>query len=93
MRPSSLEKMRAIYGIGEHKLAQFGDKVLQVILQHCQANGVPLDQRVDLRGWAYATDPAYVAELAAYVDEKMCLAARESPAGDSATTLRARLPR
>ncbi len=28
-------------------------------------------------------DPAYVAELAAYVDEKMRLASRESPAGDT----------
>lgn len=28
-------------------------------------------------------DPAYVAELAAYVDEKMRLAAREAPAADT----------
>ncbi|MGH9373899.1 MAG: cell division protein ZapA [Vicinamibacterales bacterium] len=28
-------------------------------------------------------DPEYVAELAAYVDEKMRLAARESPGGDT----------
>src|SRR3982751_5341773 len=28
-------------------------------------------------------DPAYVAELAAYVEEKMQLAAHESPAGDT----------
>ena len=28
-------------------------------------------------------DPAYVAELAAYVDEKIHLASRESPAGDT----------
>ena len=35
-----------------------------------------------IRSGARST-PAYVAELAAYVDEKMRLAARESPAGDT----------
>jgi cell division protein ZapA len=42
---------------------------------------------VEIHGQQYAIrsalDPAYVAELAAYVDEKMRLAARESPAGDT----------
>lgn len=45
VRPSSLEKMRAIYGIGEHKLNVFGEPVLGVILEHCQAHKVPSDQR------------------------------------------------
>jgi cell division protein ZapA len=31
----------------------------------------------------HGQDPAYVAELAAYVDEKIRLASRESPAGDT----------
>ena len=42
---------------------------------------------VDISGQRYAIrsqlDAAYIAELAAYVDAKMQLAARESPQGDS----------
>ena|SRR5688572_1887828 len=42
---------------------------------------------VEIHGQQYpirsGLDPVYVAELAAYVDEKMRLAARESPAGDT----------
>ena|SRR5688500_12223476 len=42
---------------------------------------------VEIHGHRYpirsGLDPEYVAELAAYVDEKMRLAARESPAGDT----------
>jgi acetyl-CoA C-acetyltransferase len=35
-----------------------------VLVSHARANdlGVPLDQRVYLHGWCYATDPVYVAE-------------------------------
>ena len=42
---------------------------------------------VEINGMRYPIrsqlDPAYVAELAAYVEQKMQLAARESPAGDT----------
>ena len=42
---------------------------------------------VEIHGQQYpirsGLDPAYVAELAAFVDEKMRLASRESPAGDT----------
>lgn len=42
---------------------------------------------VDIHGHRYpirsGLDPAYVAELAAYVDEKIRLASRECPAGDT----------
>jgi cell division protein ZapA len=42
---------------------------------------------VDINGLRYPIrsnlDPAYVADLAAYVEEKMQLASRESPAGDT----------
>ena len=42
---------------------------------------------VDIHGQRYAIrsglDPAYVAELAAFVDTKMTLASRETPAGDT----------
>ena len=42
---------------------------------------------VEIHGQRYpirsGLDPAYVAELASYVDEKMRLASKESPAGDT----------
>ncbi len=42
---------------------------------------------VEIHGQRYpirsGLDPAYVAELAAYVDEKIRMASRESPAGDT----------
>jgi cell division protein ZapA len=42
---------------------------------------------VEIHGLRYpirsGLDPEYVAQLAAYVDEKMRLASRESPAGDT----------
>jgi cell division protein ZapA len=42
---------------------------------------------VEIHGQQYpirsGLDPKYVAELAAYVDEKMRLASRETPAGDT----------
>jgi cell division protein ZapA len=42
---------------------------------------------VEINGMRYpirsTLDPAYVAELAAYVEQKMNLAAKESPAGDT----------
>src|SRR5215207_1368154 len=41
-----------------------------------EINGLRYPIRSDL-------DPAYVADLAAYVEQKMQLAARESPAGDT----------
>jgi cell division protein ZapA len=43
---------------------------------HVEVHG----QRYPIRS---GLDPQYVAELAAYVDEKMRLAAKESPAGDT----------
>src|SRR3954451_17157894 len=45
VRPSTLEKMRAVYGIGEHKLSVFGQPVLDVILDHARQHTVALDQR------------------------------------------------
>jgi ATP-dependent DNA helicase RecQ len=35
VRPSSIEKLRLVYGIGEKKLAEFGTAVLTVIDEHC----------------------------------------------------------
>ena len=43
IRPSTLENMRLIYGIGEVKLREFGEKVLQLIRAHCQSHNLAMD--------------------------------------------------
>jgi ATP-dependent DNA helicase RecQ len=43
VRPSTKAKMRAVYGIGDAKLAAFGDDVLRIISGYCQLNGVSVD--------------------------------------------------
>jgi ATP-dependent DNA helicase RecQ len=44
VRPSTLEKMRLVYGIGEAKLRDFGERFLQAIDQHCRDRGLLRDQ-------------------------------------------------
>jgi ATP-dependent DNA helicase RecQ len=43
-RPSTLERMRAVYGVGEMKLHDFGQRFLEVIHSYSSAHGLPLDQ-------------------------------------------------
>jgi ATP-dependent DNA helicase RecQ len=43
VRPTSLEKMRPVYGIGEAKLRDFGSRFLAVVLDYCRRNGLPTD--------------------------------------------------
>ena len=40
VRPSTLERMRLVYGIGEMKLRDFGPAFLQLIAEHCGETGV-----------------------------------------------------
>ena len=40
VRPSTTQKMRAVYGIGDAKLAAFGDDVVRIINEHCEAKGI-----------------------------------------------------
>src|SRR5207253_10852651 len=42
-RPSSLPKMHMIYGIGEVKLREFGERIIQLIQQHCQNHNQAMD--------------------------------------------------
>src|SRR5262245_45575856 len=42
-RPSNRQRMRAIYGIGDKKLRDFGDLFLDAIVAHCRQHGVALD--------------------------------------------------
>ena len=42
-RPSKLERMRSIYGIGDAKLRDFGQRFLNLILEHCKATDLSTD--------------------------------------------------
>jgi len=44
VRPSSLERMRYVYGIGERKLRDFGERVLGLIRGHCAARTLSMDK-------------------------------------------------
>lgn len=43
IRPSTLERMRMISGIGDSKLRDLGQTFLDVVLEHCKATGTSLD--------------------------------------------------
>jgi ATP-dependent DNA helicase RecQ len=43
VRPSSLERMRYISGIGDAKLRDYGERFLQLIRQHCGERGMSMD--------------------------------------------------
>jgi ATP-dependent DNA helicase RecQ len=43
IRPSSLERMRMVSGIGDAKLRDLGQTFLDVVLSHSKATGAPLD--------------------------------------------------
>src|SRR5205807_3988075 len=44
VRPSTLEQMRLVYGIGESKLRDFGECFLQALHSHCRERGLTRDQ-------------------------------------------------
>ena len=46
VRPSTREKLRLIYGIGERKLSDLGDIVLRAIASWCEDKGLAMDQRI-----------------------------------------------
>jgi ATP-dependent DNA helicase RecQ len=43
MRPSTLERMRLIPGVGEKRLRDFGARFLTLIGEHCRSRGLPFD--------------------------------------------------
>jgi ATP-dependent DNA helicase RecQ len=61
VRPSTPERMRAVYGIGETKLRDFGPRFLALIADHCRRRGLALDQA----GAAPAAEPRAPARLTA----------------------------
>ena len=42
-RPSTLERMHLIYGVGEAKLRDFGGRFLDLLTGHCRDNGLSMD--------------------------------------------------
>jgi len=44
VRPSSLERMRMVSGIGDSKLRDLGQTFLSTIHAHCQESGAAMDQ-------------------------------------------------
>jgi ATP-dependent DNA helicase RecQ len=43
LRPSTLDKMRLVYGIGDSKLKEYGAKFLELITEHCRERGLTQD--------------------------------------------------
>jgi ATP-dependent DNA helicase RecQ len=58
MRPSTLERMRLVYGVGETKRREYGERFLQLILSYGREHGVALDQRAAVPKPVSATPPA-----------------------------------
>ena len=44
VRPSTLERLRSVYGIGEAKIAEFGAAVMEVVDAHCAESGASRDE-------------------------------------------------
>jgi ATP-dependent DNA helicase RecQ len=53
IRPSSLNNLRLIYGIGEQKLKDFGEQVLNIVLQISKEYKLPLDVKVESKPIEY----------------------------------------
>jgi ATP-dependent DNA helicase RecQ len=43
VRPSTLERMRAVSGVGDTKLRDFGERFLRVVTDHCRQRGLSTD--------------------------------------------------
>jgi ATP-dependent DNA helicase RecQ len=43
VRPSSLPRLRRIYGIGDAKLADFGQQFLDLLIEQCKSRGLEMD--------------------------------------------------
>src|SRR5262249_3471623 len=54
-RPSNRERLRAIYGVGDKKLRDFGDLFLDAIVAHCRQHALPLDVPTSREGF-FATE-------------------------------------
>lgn len=57
VRPSSIEKMEAIYGIGEAKLRDFGKTFFEALDADCQTRGLSRDNATGKKAVTPAADP------------------------------------
>ena len=46
VRPSDARSLRRVKGIGERKMADFGERVLEAITTYCRANGLSMDNGI-----------------------------------------------
>jgi ATP-dependent DNA helicase RecQ len=44
VRPSSLERMRLVYGIGDRKLQDLGERFLRLLVEHCRQHELIMDK-------------------------------------------------
>jgi ATP-dependent DNA helicase RecQ len=44
VRPSTRERMRLVYGVGDSKLRDYGETFLTTVRDYCREHGLPLDQ-------------------------------------------------
>lgn len=44
VRPSGLQQLRSLYGIGQAKLEEFGAEIVELVRQYARTSGVALDQ-------------------------------------------------
>ncbi len=42
-RPSTLQKMRRVYGVGDVKLRDFGQRFLDLLINQCKVKNLPMD--------------------------------------------------
>jgi ATP-dependent DNA helicase RecQ len=57
-RPGSPEAMRRVYGVGETKLREYGERFLKAITSHCEAKGLALDVEVKPAQTLFSAPPA-----------------------------------
>jgi ATP-dependent DNA helicase RecQ len=55
VRPSSLDRIRGISGVGSVKLAQFGEDLFAIISDHCRGRGLAMDQKAGAEAPAVRT--------------------------------------
>lgn len=60
IRPTSRQNMKRASGIGEHRLRDFGDRVLELITRYCRSKGIASDI---LTGFASSAAPVAMANV------------------------------
>jgi ATP-dependent DNA helicase RecQ len=69
VRPTTLERMRQLYGIGDAKLRDYGPRFLELLTSHCAAHGLSTDVRSAAPAPAPAAPKPVGARLAGRLEE------------------------